>query len=186
MQHLFISDFVYWVKAKNHKANKDFLYDQIMKSLPETENKHVGRWKCNVNTEYFSESNNFNKYTDLVTNEIYPALDSMFSEMPLKTPKTSMVKNIWYNYYVEGHNQEIHNHLPNSNISGIYFLHLEEQNKTVFYSYNSSVSGLFEPNKQLIEAEEGDIALFPSNLLHYVLPCEKPRATISFNVECVW
>lgn len=186
MHHIFPSDFIFWVKAKNHLANKNFLYETIMNSLDKTKDKHIGHWRCNVNTEFFAGSSTYSKYINLIVNDVYPALDCMFSELPIRTPKHSAVKNIWYNYYVEGHNQEVHNHVPNCNLSGIYLLHLEEKNKTVFYSYNSSICGFLEPNKQLVEAEEGDIIIFPSSLLHYVLPCEKPRATIAFNIECTW
>jgi hypothetical protein len=186
MHHIFPSEFIFWAKAKNHLVNKNFLYETIMGSLDITKDKHIGHWKCNVNTEFFAGSDTYVKYIDLVVNDVYPALDCMFNEIPIKTPKSSKVKNIWYNYYEQGHNQEIHTHVPNSNLSGIYLLHLEEKNKTVFYSYNSSICGLSSPVKQLVEAEEGDIIIFPSVLLHYVIPCEKPRATIAFNIECTW
>jgi hypothetical protein len=186
MHHIFPSEFIFWAKAKNHLANKDFLYGTIMNSLDKTKDAHAKHWRCNVNTEFFAGSDTCVKYIDLVVNDVYPALDCMFKELPIKTPKSSRVTNIWYNYYEQGHNQEIHSHIPNSNLSGIYLLQLEEKNKTVFYSYNSSICGLSSPVKQLIEAEEGDIIIFPSVLLHYVMPCEKPRATIAFNIECNW
>jgi hypothetical protein len=186
MHHIFPSDFIFWAKAKNHLANKDFLYEEIIGSLDKTKDNHLGHWKCDVNTEFFAGSDTHSKYINLIVNDVYPALDCMFNELPIKTPRNSTVKNIWYNYYEKGHTQEVHNHGSNYSLSGIYLLHLEEKNKTVFYSYNASTCGFLSGAKQLTEAEEGDIVIFPSSFLHYVLPCEKPRATIAFNIECDW
>jgi len=188
MIYLFPGDFIYWSKAKNHEHIKKTLLPIILGNLDATSNRQIGNWLCDVNTEFFNL--NFSKYLPLITDEIYPVLDNMFAELQnlsinYKTPKTSTVTSIWYNHYETNSNQEVHSHSNNrSSFSGIYVLNLNEENKTVFYSYNASIAGTGTEVKQLKEAKEGDIIIFPSSLLHYVLPCEQTRDSIAFNISC--
>ncbi len=186
MHYIYPSDFLFWGRANNHSKIKEQLYSKIKNKLSDTESKQTQFWLCDVNTEFFDPANEVvNKYLDLITTSIYPLLDQMFSEIPnIQKPTSSVVSKIWYNHYEKAQYQEVHSHSVNSTLSGIYLLHLEEPNKTVFYSYGSSVNLLSTPTKQLTEAVEGDIIIFPSNLLHYVLPCEKNRVSIAFNITC--
>jgi len=181
--YIFPTDFIFWAKAKHHEDNKFILQKIVQESLQETEGAQLKNWLCNVNTEFFNQ-NTIGKYTDLVLAEIYPALDALFEEIPtLRTPRVSTVTNIWYNHYAVGGNQEVHSHFGTT-LSGVYFLELNEPNNTVFYSYGASMSQFVTGSKQTKFIEEGDILLFPSHLLHYVLPSTKERTTIAFNVEC--
>ena len=183
MQHIFYSDFIFWDKAPNHNKLKDMLLPMIEERSSVT--KGQNNWACDVNTEFFSKDNDIDKYRDLIVSDIYPVLDKFFEELKFLTvPKQSTVINIWYNYYSSGHYQEVHTHNGQMDISGIYLLKLEEVNKTVFYSYPTTSTKMYHPVKQLKEAQEGDIILFPSHLSHYVLPCEKDRISIAFNIKC--
>jgi hypothetical protein len=181
--YIFPTDFIFWTKAKNHEANKADLEKIVKNRLEETVGAQSKNWLCSVNTEFFNQDN-IGKYTDLVLAEIYPALDELFAEVStLKAPKVSTVDNIWYNHYSIGENQEVHTHFGAA-LSGIYFLELNETNNTVFYSYSASMSHFSEPAKKTEFIKEGDIVLFPSHLLHYVLPSTKERTTIAFNIKC--
>jgi len=181
--YIFPTDFIFWTKAKNHEANKVALKEIVKSRLEETVGAQSKKWLCDVNTEFFNQDNN-GKYKDLVVAEIYPALDELFTEIPtLKMPKVSTVDNIWYNHYSIGENQEVHTHFGAA-LSGIYFLELNEPNNTIFYSYSASMSQLGEEVKKTEFIKEGDIVLFPSHLLHYVLPSTKERTTIAFNIRC--
>jgi len=183
MKHIFYNDFVFWDKASNHEQIKSILMPEIEKRLGVTKDQNT--WVCDVNTEFFSKYENAGKYIDLVVSGIYPVLDKFFEELPfLKSPKKSTVVEIWYNHYVAGQFQEVHSHTSRMDISGIYLLKLEETNKTVFYSYPTTNTKLYCAAKHLVEAKEGDIILFPSHLSHYVLPCEKNRISIAFNIKC--
>jgi hypothetical protein len=188
MIYLFPGDFVYWSKVKNHDHIKESLLPIIYNNLSATDNNQQGKWLCDVNTEFFDSD--CSKYLSLITDAVYPALDKMFIELKnlipdLRIPKTSTVLSIWYNHYEINGNQEIHAHgIVESTFSGIYILNLNEENKTVFFSYNTSIVQTADPTKQLKEAKEGDIIIFPSNLLHYVLPCEQSRDSIAFNILC--
>jgi hypothetical protein len=188
MIYLFPGDFIYWSQVKNHTYIKENLLPIIHSNLGTTNNRQIGNWLCDVNTEFFDL--NFTKYLPLITEEIYPVLDKMFIELQnlsgnYKIPKTSTVSSIWYNHYESNSNQEVHSHSnKRSSFSGIYILNLNEENKTVFYSYNASIAGTGTEVKELKEAKEGDIIIFPSSLLHYVLPCERTRDSIAFNISC--
>jgi hypothetical protein len=184
MNHQFLTDFVFWDSVPNHQQNKDALLPLIMQNLEKTQGKQKDKWMCEVNTEFFDSHESYQKYISLIINCIYPALDNMFKEIPIIQPKVSKVSNIWYNYYQEGHTQEIHSHSSKPTFSGIYVLNADEVNKTVFYSYGASLISYTKQSKQLTEVKEGNIVLFPSNLLHYVLPCEAERITIAFNIDC--
>lgn len=182
MHYIFPSDFIFWKPANEHKKNKQELISLIKENLNKTQDKQLNYWLCDVNTEFF-ENNNYQKYINLILNEIYPAVDMLFSEINnLKTPKQSTVTQIWYNYYSASQGQEVHAH-SGSSLSGIYLLDLQEENKTVFYSYASNNSSLCYGVKETKDIEEGNIILFPSHLLHYVLPCNKERITIAFNIK---
>jgi len=184
MHYLYPANFIFWTSVTNHKNIKQELLPIIKKNLIKTEKAQLNNWLCDVNTEFFSEDNKYIKYINLIVDEIYPALDKMFSEIDLKTPKTSKVTSIWYNHYNTSQGQEVHSHIgEGATISGIYLLNLEEENKTVFYSPTADYL-LCSPVKTTKNIDEGNIILFPSHLLHYALPCEKERTTIAFNIEC--
>jgi hypothetical protein len=183
MRHIFYSDFIFWDKAPNHNELKAVLLPMIKERLAVT--KDQNKWICDVNTEFFSKDNDISKYINLIVGNIYPVLDNFFEELSFLTvPKQSKVAEIWYNHYNSGHYQEVHTHSGQMDISGIYLLSLEEVNKTVFYSYPTTNTKLYGAAKKLVEATEGDIILFPSHLSHYVLPCEKERTSIAFNIKC--
>jgi hypothetical protein len=183
MQHIFYNDFVFWDKAPNHETVKAALLPMVEERLGTTKDQNT--WVCDVNTEFFSKHEEPFKYASLVVDNVYPVLDKFFLEMPfLKAPQSSRVVEIWYNHYTPGQTQEVHSHTSRMDISGIYLLKLDEVNKTVFYSYPTTNTKLYCAAKQLVEAEEGDVILFPSHLSHYVLPCEKERISVAFNIRC--
>lgn len=191
-QYIFPTEFVFWVKNHAHKTNKAQLLQKIVASLEHTKEKQAAHWLCDVNTEFFSCEADVQKYMQLCTSSIYPALDQMFAEIPhIKTPRSSQISKIWYNHYdsngVSG--QEVHTHAGyGDSYSGIYLLSLSEPNTTVFYSHlaSCSMSGAVDSVFQTSFAQEGDILLFPSTLMHYVLPSKTPRTTIAFNVKCAY
>jgi len=192
MIYFFPGDFVFWASAPKHSEIKAELLPLIQKDINTVNRESTNQWLCKVNTEFFDKAINSDKYLRLITQGIYPVLDDMFLELHSKrsnfyVPKSSQVTDIWYNHYTTASNQEVHNHQNRerlSNFSGIYLLDMNEENKTVLFSYNASLFDLGPNNKRLKEAVEGDIIIFPSYMLHYVLPCEKARTTVAFNVLC--
>lgn len=183
MHHIFPSDFIFWTPVKEHQKIKNELLPLIKKNLHKTKDKQLNDWLCNVNTEFFENNVDYQKYFELILNEIYPSIDKLFDEINnLKKPKQSTVTKIWYNNYDTLQGQEVHSHMGSS-LSGIYLLHLQETNKTIFYSDAASYSNLCSVTKDTKDIKEGNIILFPSHLLHYVLPCEQERITVAFNIK---
>jgi hypothetical protein len=178
------SEFIFYTPSNTHNELKHSLTEYIKSNLKYTEGAHKKNWLCNINTEFFSDSGIPTIYKDLIISGVYPALDLLFEEIPgINVPSSSIVTEMWYNYYTPGDTQEVHAH-TGSTISGVYFLHLQEQNNTVFYSYSAGGNPLVSTVIKANKVEEGDILLFPSSFLHYVLPSDLERITIAFNITC--
>lgn len=199
MHYAFPYNFVYWEKVSSHEEIKKKYYNKII----ETENniQKYNNWIGNVKTSYKNESlNQFLYENEFTSAVIWPYFDNMLVEMRdnVPLPIESFVAKSWYNLYEEGHFQEPHQHDKNyvvgenkfyaSTYSGIYLLHLEEKNTTVFYEEppipcsidNSGINFLTD------FMEEGNVIFFPSGLSHYVLPSKSKRCTISFNITSVY
>lgn len=186
-QYVFPVEFLFWTKNQAHAQHKQLLLSEIRNNLALTKDMQKGKWFCDVNTEFFACERGIEKYLPLVSEAIYPALDEMFEGIPnLARPTKSKVTKIWYNHYEPkvDNGQEVHMH-DSSGYSGIYFLELSEPNTSVFYSHLASMNHTAaSPSFKADFAQEGDILLFPSSLLHYVLPSTCPRTTVAFNIKC--
>lgn len=186
---IFYNEFIYKTSAIHHERIKTSLLPKIESSLGSTKDNQVDKWFCDVNTEFFTKTPDTSKYIELITSEIYPAVDRMFSHMPqLNIPKTSSLTHIWYNRYESNNTQEVHSHAKGTStnpvISGVYILELNERNPLVFFSQLASSNRLINDAIRMDDAKEGDILLFPSAMPHYVLPCKTTRTTIAFNITC--
>lgn len=185
--HIFPLEFVFWTKNPKHEIHKQQLLPKIKEGLGETHGKQVDKWLCDVNTEFFNNNAGFEKYLPFIMDAAYPALDQMFAEIPnITTPSSSKITEIWYNHYglSGGSGQEVHSH-GCAGYSGIYLLELTEPNTTIFYSYLAGLSNVAASATFKTEfASEGDILLFPSSMLHYVVPTKNARTTVAFNVNC--
>lgn len=199
MHYAFPYNFVYWEKVSLHEEIKEKYYTKIIES--ENNIQKYSNWIGNVKTSYKNESlNKFLYENDFTSNVIWPYFDNMLVEMcnNIPLPIESYISQSWYNLYDNGDFQEPHQHDRNykimhdkvhvSTYSGIYLLHLEEKNTTVFYEEppipcsidNSGINFLTD------FMEEGNIIFFPSGLSHYVLPSKSKRCTISFNINSVY
>lgn len=188
---LFPGPFLYTHKLENHSSIKKKLVDFIENDIVST-NKKCGKGTI-VKTSYYDvmelgENDSFFKYlseSDLMNDIIWNPMDNCFSQLPFLInayPKKSSVSGIWYNCFENGGLHEPHTH-QNSFISGIYILHLEEKNPTVFFGSglsNDSFNYFYHETDYL---EEGTVILFPSEMWHFVKAVKKKRITISFNIN---
>lgn len=194
---LFPTNFVWWDTVENHLDIKEKYLRRIEQSKSKISKKQ--NWDCDVVSSFGNQYINdsiFDKY--FRDNVIWKYFDRMLEKKPFEfdTPHSSIVRDIWYNTYTRGQYQEIHTHDYVSSysselkiktmgmFSGIYLIDLQEKNKTVFYQQGPlpcrvNTDGVYVKSDHL---NEGSIILFPSSLAHYVLPTEKSRTTISFNV----
>lgn len=200
MHYAFPYNFVYWEKVVNHQEIKEKYYNNIIlknKNNIQKKNEWIGDLKTSYNNNDLNKCLYENYFT---SNVIWPYFDNMLVELcnNIPLPIESYISEIWYNVYEKGNFQEPHQHDRNyRNVSdkvhvnsycGIYLLHLEEKNTTVFYEEppipcsidNSGINFLTD------FMEEGNVILFPSGLSHYVLPSKTDRCTISFNITSVF
>jgi hypothetical protein len=195
---MFPANFICWDYVEEHEDIKKEYLKKIQSSLSKISEDN--EWVCDVSTS-FGDSNipiNESIFDDyFIATVIWKYFDKLLENRPydFKVPKQSFVHNLWYNVYTKGQYQEIHNHSGGldyivngkayeSMFSGIYILDSDEKNKTVFYQpgplpCTSSLNGV---KKFTYDITEGNIIFFPSGLHHYVMPVEKERTTVSFNI----
>lgn len=193
-------NFIYWDKVSDHQEIKEKYLPLILETNSKVEKRN--KWRCEVTTSYMNDDINNTLFDDhFIQTVVWKKFDEFLENKPphISIPKESYIQNIWYNYYTPGQYQEIHQHLSAHNIvtekglisqlfSGIYLIDLQEKNKTVFYQ-PGPLPSMPTPESYTITTEhieEGNVIFFPSSTPHYVLPCENPRVTISFNIVSVF
>lgn len=196
---IFPCKFLYWEKIPEHKDIKDNYLSKLHWDAdaygPFYRKKN--KWNCNVTSSYFNASHPVPQFLDdhFYNTVVWKPFDNMLEVMKdkigLPSPTSSKITSLWYNKYIGGEWQEIHNHCPPAGstqpqqYSGIYLMELDEPNSTIFYesntpsAFNSSGSALSYTTSDF---EEGTVIIFPSELEHYVNPCVNNRVTVSFNI----
>lgn len=97
-------------------------------------------------------------YIDFIFPHLKNEIDIMLEQFNKAFPNLCY-KNIWFQKYKKGDTHSYHRH-PDSVFSIIYYLDLPK---------DSPVTSFIDPynnKKNKIRAREGDIVIFPSNLLH--------------------
>jgi hypothetical protein len=198
MFYLFPTKFVFWTQIDNHKEIKNKYYDKLVSHIDSNENRYKEKiqktWGCECASSFF-DANAINSlfdeefYKEIIWNPIDLMLSEMTDKLNIPCPQTSTLEGIWYNKYSRGNWQEVHNHLPTT-YSGIYLFHLEEKNTTTFFDTGNLKCWGDENNMPRFltsnpdaNIDEGTVIIFPSELMHYVNPCEKEKISISFNVQ---
>ena len=107
-----------------------------------------------------------------------PMLIKKLGEMAYALGFESIVlKNMWYQQYGKGSKHQWHHHVS-SNWSAVYYLRLPNNLGTELYDITESRT--FD-----IKLNEGDLFLFPANMLHRSPPnmTNKIKTIISFNID---
>ena len=180
MLYNFPSNFIFWTKVRNHESMKSKLLPQIYEN--ESTIKPIGGYTDSI-TNYFEKDNIL---LDMSEEEYNNIIWDPFSEMLrdpdlriLHKPEESRLETIWYNVYRDNkcwHQPHTH---PSSTFSGIYLLHLEGENGTVFSQLGHH---LFQQNYDTSERTEGEVIIFPSSLQHTVASFGNHKVSISFNI----
>lgn len=177
MIHNFEAPFVAWYSIPNHQEIKQQLLPKI-----QSENDYIIA-PGNAKTNFLNQS--LKHFTaDILNLIIWQPYDRLLEEKHLSPiPKESSLKDIWWNVYSPGDYALTHKHI-NSDFSGIYILHSEEDNPTVFYNDTPSCYYPYGQDPYTTEhITEGHTILFPSFLQHSVSPCKNDRVIISFNIQ---
>jgi uncharacterized protein (TIGR02466 family) len=146
-------------------------------------------WDCKVRTtKGLKESLGWEeKFLSSIRSEVEKYIESNFSNF--SSPDVGVGKP-WLNIYGEGDNQEIHNHLP-EHVSYAYMVKIPENSgKFIFLNTGYFTEASVYPFDKLInqrfevDAEEGDLLIFPSFLNHMVSTnFGDTRITISGNIR---
>ena len=172
---------------ENFERNKSYLYPN---------------WNCKIHTSLFE------KY-DIDYSTLIPYFKDeykKFSEQINLKPHKYIIPETWYNYYLDGYNQEYHDHVSQTNLdlySMVYFLKLNDYhpkitfynytNYHVFYNSNPQIKQIYRSediNHSIInmhcnlDVKEDDLIIFPSWIPHgvFVQKNNDPRITISSNL----
>jgi hypothetical protein len=169
------------------------LYQKRSSLIPdgwETDKLHTSFDLNSINGNLFAENSKATQY--------YIEYVSRFFDKPSKLE----IIDIWYNYYVDGEYQEIHNH-----VSGNIFQKDSHFSCIHYLKFNSEIhlpTTFLDPLESLrhhsLEMEsnhygpkyhpgvrEGDLIMFPSYLDHFVRKSQPtpndPRITVAFNLH---
>jgi uncharacterized protein (TIGR02466 family) len=112
----------------------------------------------------------------------------------LRTTNKLRITQSWANLTAKNHFHHPHKH-PNRLLSGVFFLNTKKEHPPlIFLSSMSSAFHMerFEENLLTVDQHallptDGDLVIFPSNLMHYVPvnTIDEPRISISFNTFAV-
>jgi uncharacterized protein (TIGR02466 family) len=186
----FPEPFVFQYVVPEHQSVKQELKPLLDSFYQTHQNEEKYKWtddtkfKSKICTNYNVSSQQKTWYNQQhLQSIVWNPVDKLLDKLGAKTHKCRL-SMFWWNVYQQGDFAPLHNHGV-FGISGVYLLHLNEPNKTVF-SYNNRAM-----LKQAYDLEhyptdhvkEGSVLLFPSSLTHSVDPAETTRMSISFNVE---
>lgn len=191
----FPSPYVFCCKAKNHQKIKQRLAPLFIKEYEKNKNSVDYKWSkestSSVVTNFHTHGTHYYTQEDL-NSIVWEPLDQLYKTLfddnhPFlianQLPVESQIEMIWWNTYDTGAYAEVHNH-GFGKISGVYLLELNETNSTTFMTDDAHQFGPTESRMthKTDYAEEGDVLLFPSSLLHCVNPTIKRRISVSFNI----
>lgn len=156
------------IKFPQHK----YIKQELLSLIDNTKSEKFGSvsrtdWKS------IEDDLRYRRYFDLFINQASPLLRNVFYNF-FKLDKRFNNPKIffWFQQYTELSHHPIHDHL-NSDYSLVYFLDLPSKDSTVFYNQ-------FYDTYQTVEAEEGDIIIFPSIHQHTSLPSNQ-KTVIAMN-----
>jgi len=193
MHYIFPQNFVYWQKVKNHRKIKENYLNLIFEDFQSNKEEYQRKsdWNCNVVSSYFDDENQNNKRifdNYFIENVIQKPIENCIQELRLMRPSTISIFKLWYNVYQKNDYQEVHHHLGSQSVSysGIYILDLAGKNNTYFCQPGTTLESQFGSTFKGSSLEEGDVIIFPSALLHYAVPAEDNKVSVSFNVRCLY
>ena len=182
---------IFQSRVNGNEILKQNLVQPVLDSIDELEIPED--WTTNkVLTSFDQEKDFIKKNKKILLDNYHHTIDEFFDDQ-----YELHFTDLWYNVYLDGEYQEIHDHLyskvNHSHFSFIHFLSFDkdEHQPPEFWDPLRSMRYLSLEMKSnncgevyVPKIEEGDLLMFPSYLQHCVPPgkkTEKPRITISFN-----
>ena len=158
-------------KVEKHNSFKKYMMNYIKK---QPTYRLIERLDDISNTDWKDSYNPNRPYVKKFAKLISPYLSKI--GRVLKTKKFT-IGNMWYQQYGKGSKHQWHHHVS-SNWSAVYYLELPNNLGTELYDITES--RIFD-----IKLNEGDLFLFPANMLHRSPPnmTNKIKTIISFNID---
>ncbi len=158
-------------KVEKHNSFKKYMMNYIKK---QPTYRLIERLDDISNTDWKDSYNPNRPYVKKFAKLISPYLSKI--GRVLKTKKFT-IGNMWYQQYGKGSKHQWHHHVS-SNWSAVYYLELPNNLGTELYDITESRT--FD-----IKLNEGDLFLFPANMLHRSPPnmTSKIKTIISFNID---
>ena len=158
-------------KVEKHNSFKKYMMNYIKK---QPTYRLIERLDDISNTDWKDSYNPNRPYVKKYAKLISPYLSKI--GRVLKTKKFT-IGNMWYQQYGKGSKHQWHHHVS-SNWSAVYYLELPNNLGTELYDITESRT--FD-----IKLNEGDLFLFPANMLHRSPPnmTNKIKTIISFNID---
>lgn len=196
----FPSPFVYSTQVENHKDIKQKVLPKILQLAKEKQDDLLYDWSDRDNhpkviTNFKQATNELNfcldesHYQDIIWTPLDKMFDILLSndysiDYSKSQPSQTSISTIWWNVYEKGAYAPIHTHGNGvGRISGLYILHSNEPNNTVFITDHTHSWTSTEDYKHTTDyIKEGSVLLFPSSVIHYTLPCLFDKVSISFNL----
>ena len=130
-------------------------------------------------TDYFRYSQEDPPYAEALFEVLRPLLDDFFKENEI-----SRITALWCQRYKSGDYHAPHDH-GSLGYSAVLYAKMEPEvhPSTQFFSPFPNHIGFRE--NRLIKVEEGDLVVFPANLMHMAPPhySDEERIIISFNIQ---
>ena len=158
-------------KVEKHNSFKKYMMNYIKK---QPTYRLIERLDDISNTDWKDSYNPNRPYVKKFAKLISPYLSKI--GRVLKTKKFT-IGNMWYQQYGKGSKHQWHHHVS-SNWSAVYYLQLPNNLGTELYDITESRT--FD-----IKLNEGDLFLFPANMLHRSPPnmTNEIKTIISFNID---
>ena len=158
-------------KVEKHNSFKKYMMNYIKK---QPTYRLIESLDDISNTDWKDSYNPNRPYVKKFAKVISPYLSKI--GRVLKTKKFT-IGNMWYQQYGKGSKHQWHHHVS-SNWSAVYYLELPNNLGTELYDITESRT--FD-----IKLNEGDLFLFPANMLHRSPPnmTNKIKTIISFNID---
>jgi hypothetical protein len=178
MIHTFTPEFFFYESISNHEHHKQILLPKL-----EKDKQRARRGKVNGTGITTSSLVNFDLFhEEFVTDAIWNPFHQMLQEFDSNLNKIKLnLKSIWWNYYDPHEVCNPHRHYL-SDFTGIYLLHLEEPNPTLFLP-TLHHNHLFDGVVSSTQCKEGDVMIFSGKILHWTTPITTPRWVVVFDIN---
>jgi len=167
-------------KFKGHHKIKDNLIKKILSEnkvdrLTEGKKKFENILPMSINRSDWNNSENQDReWVKYFAPYLRINFDDMLSELGIDS--NYRIDRLWFQHYIKS---DIHDwHIHGGNYTGVYYVKFDGVNKTQLINQ-------FDNSLIDIEAEEGDIIIFPSNVIHRFPRVTNEKIIVSFNLDIV-